>query len=110
MKLFSFVKSGDKETGDKKATNKLEPDLREYNLSEKPVTTDQSPEQISEEIDAAGDVFSDYLNMLSQCKTFEEVQTTCRALQLQPVSGNSRSLVEDNLCVDEKALDMYPED
>lgn len=90
--------------------NELKPDLREHNLSEKPVTTDQNSEQISEEIDATGDVFFYFLNMLNQCKTYEEVQTTCRVLQLQPVSGKPRSVVGEHLCVAEKALDMYPED
>ena len=44
--------------------------------------------------------------MLNQCKTFAEVQITC----LEPLSGFPRSMIDDNLILDELALELYPDE
>ena len=94
----------------KKKPKEFIPDIRENIIPDEPLTTEQCSDQTPELILDTDDVFLDYLDMLSQCKTFAEVQTTCRALNLEPVSGFPRSMIGDNLFLDDLALELYPED
>ena len=103
LKLFSFAAK-------EKVTKEFIPDIRENIIPDEPLTTEQCSDQTPELIHDTDDVFLDYLDMLSQCKTFAEVQTTCRALNLEPVSGFPRSMIGGNLFLDDLALELYPED
>lgn len=59
---------------------------------------------------ATEDIFLTYLNILNRCKTFSELQTECQNFMLEPIQGRPRSILQDGLCVDDRAKKLYPDD
>ncbi|XP_046326072.1 uncharacterized protein LOC124110747 [Haliotis rufescens] len=61
-------------------------------------------------IDVTTSDFDSILAKLQACSDFESLQEECLWLDLEEIEGQSRSALGNILTVDQRALDMYPND
>jgi hypothetical protein len=50
------------------------------------------------------------LHVLQKCKTFSELELICSEMECDLYNGKDRFIIDDNLEVDEKAIDLFPDD
>ena len=73
-------------------------------------TKSQLPAEKETLVNDEVDVFKVYIRLLNQCKTFDELKNQCKVFDLSPVEGKPRTILDNELRLDEKAMGLYPSD